>query len=595
VRQMNTSHKLSKNTALVIMTAVLLVAIVLLNVGIGLIPRRFTNFVTDSSDAFSISAQSKSFFKGLQSEVTIYYVYDPEMTYDYDVAAKFRVMLDKYARLTDNVKIEYVDMDDEAFLSKYGASGLIGSSLIIQGPERNDVITYDELFMYAFPADGVLLSYAELYTVYSNWASMAESYAATYGEQAAMTYANNAIAQYYGINNFYEGYMEIYNGYNRYWYADGMITSSVDYVTTDSIPTTYVLTGHGEAALPESFVQSYLDGFSIRHFTLDLSSQDKIPANASTLVLNAPKSDITATEKALIEGFIAAGGSLILTTTPDAATFPNLIDLLDSYGLGMQNAIVYDDTLSYNEYLKGDQEQDTDKDKTEQEGTPDAQDESEDATEDKEDGKTEDKVTYPADYLYILPDTKHSLNGTADEVVKMSVMNELYSMYMAAMQQYQTTGNSMYQAYAQYYQQMYESYSQNDMNFQMLVVGAHPITFRETTGVSVKPLLTTSDKGYLSTDSTPATYNLGVTATITNDDNVGAIVWYGFAGSFEKTLLDEVYGYNDEFLYAALDWAGGTAMYKSPYTEIEAIDLGGAMDMHPAWMIGIAAFSIIVL
>ena len=172
-----------------------------------------------------------------------------------------------------------------------------------------------------------------------------------------------------------------------------------------------------------------------------------------------------------------------------------------------------------------------------------------------------------------------------------------YGKYLdaAAYQQYQSTGNAMYQAYAQYYQQMYESYSQNDMNFQMLVVGAHPITYTETAGVSVKPLLTTSDKGYLSTDATAAKHTLAVTATVTNGDNVGAVVWYGYAGSFEENLLDKTYGYNDEFLYAALDWAGGTAVYQSPHASIKAIDVGSTVDMAPGWMIGIAAFAIIVL
>ncbi len=586
---MNILQKINKNTKMIVITAIVLVVLVLLNVGIGLIPRQYSNFVADSSDAFSLSAQSKAFFKKLDTDVTVYYIYDSEMTYDYEYAAKLRVMLDKYARICDSLSIVYIDIEDEEFLSKYSAYGLIGSSLIIEGPERYDVISYDELFQYAFPADGVLLTYAELYTVYSNWASMAESYAGMYGEEAAVIYANAAIEQYYGIKDFYAGYLEIYDGNNRYLYADGMIASSVDYVTTDDIPTTYVLTGHGEATLPKSFTENYLDGLSIRNFTLDLTGADSIPANAAAIVMHAPKSDITAGEKSLLAGFIAAGGSLVLSTTPDAAAFPNLTALLAEYGLSMQNAIVYDDSLSYNEYLKADdKEEDKEEDKTE--GETDAQAEE---SEDKTDDTTE--VTYPADYLYILPDTSHQLNKTADQTVKMAVMQELYSMYMAAMQQYQSTGNSMYQAYAQYYQQMYESYSQNDMNFQMLVVGAHPITYTEKSGVSVKPLLTTSDKGYLSTDATAAKHTLAVTATVTNGDNVGCIVWYGFAGSFEDTLLEKTYAYNDEFLYAALDFAGGTALYASPYTEIEAIDLGGALDMHWGWMIGIAAFSIIVL
>ena len=72
----------AKGTRLVVVTAVILAVLILLNVGISLLPRAWSNFVADSSDAFSISAKSKSFFKNLDTDVTIYYVFDPDMTYD---------------------------------------------------------------------------------------------------------------------------------------------------------------------------------------------------------------------------------------------------------------------------------------------------------------------------------------------------------------------------------------------------------------------------------------------------------------------------------------------------------------------------------
>ena len=109
----------AKGTRLVVVTAVILAVLILLNVGISLLPRAWSNFVADSSDAFSISAKSKSFFKNLDTDVTIYYVFDPDMTYDYQCAAKFRVMLDRYARLSDHLEVVYVDIDDTEFLSKY--------------------------------------------------------------------------------------------------------------------------------------------------------------------------------------------------------------------------------------------------------------------------------------------------------------------------------------------------------------------------------------------------------------------------------------------------------------------------------------------
>ena len=582
-----------RGTRLVVVTAVILAALVLLNVGVGLLPRAWTNFVADSSDAFSISAKSKSFFRSLDKDVTVYYIYDPEETYDYEYAAKFRVMLDKYARLCDSLTLQYVDVSDTEFITKYYPGQLIGSSLIVESEDRFDVITYDELFKYAFPADGALLSYADFVTVINAWMSIAENYAQTYGQEAAVAYADQVIAQYYGITGFYAGYSEIMEGYNRYWYADAMITSSVDYVTTEDIPTTYILAGHGEAELPEAFTSMYLDDLSIRYFSVNLDATGAIPENAVTLVLNAPKTDITEKEKTLIADFIAGGGSLILNTTPDAVKLPNLMSLMGSYGLGATDALVLDDSLTYNLYLSGgEQPSDT---QAETEAQPEAQAEDETSgTETEAESETE-AVTYPDDYLFVLPESKHELVATADSIIHMAMLSEIYSMYMTAYQQYESTGNTMYQAYAQYYQQIYESYSQNPRNYQVLIAGAHPITVTETAGVSVTPIATTSDKGYLSTDSTAGTYNMAVSATVTSGDKTGGIVWFGFADSYSEQIADQLYKYNYGFLYAAVDYAGGTQAYYSDYTEIPAIDLGGSLDIHWVWLILIAAMGIVIL
>ena len=590
-----------RGTRMAVVTAIILAVLILLNVGIGLIPRSLTNFVADSSDAFAISAKSKSFFKQLDQDVTIYYVNDPDMTYDFEYAAKFRVMLDRYARLSDHVKVLYVDVSDSEFISKYSNYELIGSSLIIASTDRYDVITYDELFQYYFPADNKLVSYNDLVTLYEGWVSVADQYAQMYGQDAAIAYANSAIKQYYGISDFYNAYLDLTNGYNRYWYADAMITAASDYVTTEAIPTTYILAGHGEAELSENFTKMYLDDLSIRYFSINLDNAGSIPENAVTLVLNDPKTDITAKEKQLLADFIAGGGSLILNTTPGAAHLTNLMALLDTYGLGATDAIVLDDSLSYNKYLSGETETETESstEATTEEATeadPAAQAEEEATTEaTTETESSTEAETYPEDYLFILPDSKHSLVAAADDIITMAMLSEIYSMYMAAYEQYQSTGNSLYQAYAQYYQQMYESYSQTDRNFQMMVVGAHPITYREVAGVSVKPIVTTSDKGYLSTDPTAAKYTMAVTATVTTDNKTGSIVWFGFADSYSKEIAEEVYKYNYGFLYAAADYAGSTQAFKSTYTDIPAVDLGGMLDMHWAWMLIIAGLGIIIL
>ncbi|MBQ1232674.1 MAG: Gldg family protein, partial [Clostridia bacterium] len=542
--------------------------------------------------AFTISATAKSFFKKLDKDVTIYYVADPDMTYDGMYAAKFRVMLDKYARLSDHLKILYVDVSDEKFFADHGinAQNVSGSCLLVKSAERVDFISYDELFSYYFPQSQKLLSSAEFETVTNGWMNMKNSYAETYGEEIAIAYADQAVAQYYGITGFYDALTEFLAGNNLYWNADAMITASVDYVTTDDIPTTYILSGHGEAELSETFTKMYLDDLSVRYFLINLDQKGEIPANAVTLVLNAPKTDITDKEKALLADFIANGGSLVLNTTPDAMGLTNLMSLMNSYGLAGKDAIVLDDSLSYNSYIESGKESSTEKETdSETQAEPRAQEET-------TEGATEAE-TYPEDYLFILPDSKHELVASADQIIHIAMLSEIYSMYMAAQQQYQQNPqNQMYQAYANYYYQMYQSYSQTARNYQMLVVGAHPITYTETAGVTVKPIVTTSDKGYLSTDPTPAKHTMAVSATVTGGDKTGGIVWFGFADSYSKEVADEVYKYNYGFLYGAMDYAGSTQQYNSLYPkQIPAVDLGGSLDMPIALMLCIAVLGVLVL
>ena len=363
--QQNTKKlKLSvKGTRLAFVTAIILAVLILLNVGAGLLPRAWSNFVADSSDAFTISATSKSFFKKLDKDVTIYYVADPEMTYDGMYAAKFRVMLDRYARLSDHLKVLYVDIGDTEFFAEYGipAQQLSGSSLIVESEERVDFISYDDLFSYYFPESQKLLTFTEFESLTNAWMNTVNSYAQAYGEEAAIAYADQAVAQYYGITDFYNSLTAFTEGNNLYWNADSIITSAVDYVTTKDIPTTYILSGHGEAELSESFTKMYFDDLNVRYFLINLDAQGAVPANAATLVLNAPKTDITEKEKQLLADFIAGGGSLILNTTPDATELTNLMALMHSYGLDASNSIVLDDSLSYNDYVNGGTESDTEK------------------------------------------------------------------------------------------------------------------------------------------------------------------------------------------------------------------------------------------
>ena len=89
---------------------------------------------------------------------------------------------------------------------------------------------------------------------------------------------------------------------------------------------------------------------------------------------------------------------------------------------------------------------------------------------------------------------------------------------------------------------------------------------------------------------------MAVSATVTTGDKTGGIVWFGFADSYSKEVAEEVYKYNYGFLYGAMDYAGSTQQYSSPMLgKIQAVDLGGSLDMPVALMIGIAVLGIVIL
>lgn len=73
------------------------------------------------------------------------------------------------------------------------------------------------------------------------------------------------------------------------------------------------MTGHGEAALSEK-LSSYLKTDNVDISDLSLVSNDGVPEDASTLIINSPSTDISADEAKKITDYLENGGSLMLMT-----------------------------------------------------------------------------------------------------------------------------------------------------------------------------------------------------------------------------------------------------------------------------------------
>ena len=127
---------------------------------------------------------------------------------------------------------------------------------------------------------------------------------------------------------------------SRYFRGEAQLSGAIDYVTAAEVPHGYLLTGHGDAALPELMLNA-LSSYGLS--TLDLSAAGQVPTDADCLILYAPERDLTGTEEQLLRAFLRRGGSLLLVTDPARlSACPRVAGLGELYGLSALPGIVSD-------------------------------------------------------------------------------------------------------------------------------------------------------------------------------------------------------------------------------------------------------------
>ena len=83
-----------------------------------------------------------------------------------------------------------------------------------------------------------------------------------------------------------------------------LITSALDYVTTDRIPAVYYLEGHGESAISTTLSDN-IKNDNMTLSSLNMLTSD-IPDDAECIIINVPTSDINADEAAALILRVAA-------------------------------------------------------------------------------------------------------------------------------------------------------------------------------------------------------------------------------------------------------------------------------------------------
>lgn len=120
-------------------------------------------------------------------------------------------------------------------------------------------------------------------------------------------------------------------------------TGAIQNVTSDVTPIVYFLAGHGEIT-PDVDLSTLKGTLDINNYIVkSLTLAEGVPADASVIVMANPTIDLLGEETAILSDWLRnKGGNMIVfaDANPKAAAMPNLLSILATYNLQLNNDIV---------------------------------------------------------------------------------------------------------------------------------------------------------------------------------------------------------------------------------------------------------------
>ncbi|MCD8311461.1 MAG: GldG family protein [Firmicutes bacterium] len=288
------------------MMVIVVVAAVVINLIVAAIPTKYTNISTSTTDYYSISDTTLDILDELDMDVTIYYV--STLVNRDTILYNF---VTQYADLSSHITVEMLDPE--------------ANPTFVEDNEierENSIVVVSEL-------RSEMVSYIDFY----------------YSEDEQENFEN----YYYSYYTYY-GYTDITDMPYSAFYGDSMLTSAINYVTSEIIPSVYVLTGHGEDDVPSMFSTSIESLMSIEWGEISSIADSGIPEDAAMIIINDPETDIAAGELELLEAYIDGGGKILLVTGLShysSEDLPNFLALAEYCGLSAVDGMVLDSDSNY--------------------------------------------------------------------------------------------------------------------------------------------------------------------------------------------------------------------------------------------------------
>ncbi len=265
-----------------VMAVFVLAILIAVNAAVSALPSVWTQLDISSARLYSVTSSTKAVAQNLTDDVTIYWI-----TQDGSEDSIVEKLLDVYDALSDHITVEKTNPDIyPTFAAQYTDETVSNNSLIVECGDRYRYIAYDDIYE---------VDYTNYYTTGS-------------------------------VSYSFDG--------------ESTITTAIDYVTSEDLPLIYLLTGHGEAELSDSFAES-LEDQNIETEEFSLLTVDEIPEDADAILINAPTSDLSEEEVEMLADYVADGGRLLVISGPqEDDELTNLHVLLENYGITAEEGVV---------------------------------------------------------------------------------------------------------------------------------------------------------------------------------------------------------------------------------------------------------------
>ena len=258
----------------VVITAVVIAMAVLVNLIVAKLPATYTQFDVSADALYTLSAQTEEIVSNLDEDISIYWIVQTGNENN-----SIGRLLDRYQALSDHIQVTKVDpVVNPAFAQQYTDEQLSNNSLVVESGQRAKYIGYGDIVV------------VDMEAYYTTGTATPE-----------------------------------FNG-------ESSLTSTIDYVTSDSIPVAYTLSGHGELTLQED-LKDQIAAQNIELRELNLLSAGSIPEDCTALFLLSPQQDLSDQELEQILAYLQDGGHLFLVTDFTRSACPNLEALMSYYGV----------------------------------------------------------------------------------------------------------------------------------------------------------------------------------------------------------------------------------------------------------------------